>query len=109
MSLAEKTTPLDPLIRRLGVAEDCPPTQRFTFEMDADAARAFLRTLRVARRLYLLRDQTERRVAHYRSDIRLAKDLRRRADDALWNDFRLWYWALVYSWLTLELLQALRS
>lgn len=109
MSAAEKTTPLDPLIRRLGIADDYPPEHRLTFEMDAATARAFLGTLRAARRLYLLRNQTRQRVARYRSDVRIARDLRRSADDALWSDFRLWCWALVYSWLTLEVLQVLLS
>lgn len=102
MSAAEKTTPLDPLIRQFGVADDYPSSHRLTFVMDAGTARVFLHTLRHVRRLYLLRASVSRQIALHQSNLRIAAHQRRRADEALYDGFRDWYWALTFSWLTLE-------
>lgn len=126
MSAASHKKAFDLFIQVLEPCEGQPDDQIMTIRLRSDVARAWLEHVRLVRDLdgaSVLKATMEfdnKRARGFarstldalskaQSDLRIAKDIRRRADDALWSDFRVWYWALIFSWLTHEVVQELLS
>lgn len=104
-----RTVAHDRLIDILAPAEFLPDDQMVEVRLSAGTARALLKLAHTAKKIedskVIIRWETER----HRYQMRLAEALRRRADNALWGEFRLWYWALFFTWLSLEMVQGALS